>query len=209
MAQIAEGGPAALSLNAIARRMGMSGPAMYRYFASRDALLARLVSDVYSEIADRLGAAQQAAARRGPENRFRALADAYREWALEHPREYRLLFAGGLPDGDQPWEIVMAAQRSMELILAALRDLAAGGEGPGRSRTVSPPLASQLVRWAATRGTPDALPPEILRLGVVTWQRLHGHMAIELEGIHAAMGLDPARLYRSEVDVIVDDITGA
>ncbi|MBV9196372.1 MAG: helix-turn-helix transcriptional regulator, partial [Solirubrobacterales bacterium] len=35
-AQIAQGGPAALSLNGIAKAMGMSGPALYRYFSSRD-----------------------------------------------------------------------------------------------------------------------------------------------------------------------------
>ncbi|HEY4096552.1 MAG TPA: helix-turn-helix domain-containing protein, partial [Baekduia sp.] len=39
-AQVDEGGVAALSLNAIAKAMGVSGPALYRYFASRDDLLA-------------------------------------------------------------------------------------------------------------------------------------------------------------------------
>jgi AcrR family transcriptional regulator len=38
--QVAAGGPSALSLNAIAKAMGMSGPAIYRYFASREQLLA-------------------------------------------------------------------------------------------------------------------------------------------------------------------------
>lgn len=205
MAQVAEGGPAALSLNAIARQMGMSGPAIYRYFASRDELLTRLVVDVYTNLAAALADAAERASRRGPENRLRALADAYRDWALDHPREYRLLFAGGLPKQEPP-EIAQAAHRAMELILATLRDLA-GGEA-ATAHAVHPRLASQLADWALKRGAMEHLPPWLLRLGVVTWQRLHGHMALELEGIHVAMGLDPRLLYRSEVDVIVHELTG-
>ncbi|MFE4211033.1 TetR/AcrR family transcriptional regulator, partial [Streptomyces goshikiensis] len=37
--QIAGSGASALSLNAIAKQMGMSGPALYRYFANRDELI--------------------------------------------------------------------------------------------------------------------------------------------------------------------------
>ena len=39
LAQVAQGGPGALSLTGIAKAMGMSGPALCRYFASRDDLL--------------------------------------------------------------------------------------------------------------------------------------------------------------------------
>lgn len=43
--QIASTGVAALSLKAIAKQMGMSGPALYRYFPSRDELITALISD--------------------------------------------------------------------------------------------------------------------------------------------------------------------
>ena len=48
--QIAEGGPGALSLNRIAKVMGMSGPAMYRYFASREELMATLVIESFEDL---------------------------------------------------------------------------------------------------------------------------------------------------------------
>ena len=32
--QIADGGPQALSINAIGKELGVSGPALYRYFAT-------------------------------------------------------------------------------------------------------------------------------------------------------------------------------
>ena len=34
--QLAAGGPQALSINAIAKELGVSGPALYRYFAGRE-----------------------------------------------------------------------------------------------------------------------------------------------------------------------------
>ena len=65
--QLAEGGPQALSLNAIAKELGVSGPALYRYFAGRDELLTELVADAY----DDLGAALEYAHARKTEGGVR------------------------------------------------------------------------------------------------------------------------------------------
>jgi AcrR family transcriptional regulator len=50
--QLAESGPAAVSISAIGKQLGMSGPALYRYFASRDELLTELTIDAYHDLAD-------------------------------------------------------------------------------------------------------------------------------------------------------------
>lgn len=55
--QIATAGASALSLNAIAKRMGMSGPALYRYFVGRDKLITELIRDAYQSLADTFRAA--------------------------------------------------------------------------------------------------------------------------------------------------------
>lgn len=94
--QLADGGPEALSLNAIAKQLGMTGPALYRYFANRDSLLTELVIDAYGDLASALaraadGSASDAAAR------LAAVARAYREWACGEPHRYRLLFRAPLP----------------------------------------------------------------------------------------------------------------
>src|SRR3954464_5807853 len=57
MDQLRAGGAEAVSLNAIARSMAMSAPALCRYFASRDELLADLAVDVHLALADALEAA--------------------------------------------------------------------------------------------------------------------------------------------------------
>lgn len=51
--QVAARGPDAVSLSGVARAMRMSGPALYRYFSSRDDLLATLVACTY-HLADHL-----------------------------------------------------------------------------------------------------------------------------------------------------------
>jgi len=206
MAQVAEGGPSALSLNGIAKQMRMSGPAIYRYFASRDELLMKLVVDVYGDLADTLGRALEKARRRRPDGRFRAVADAYRGWALEHPGQYPLLLAGGLARGDQPPEIAIASQRAMQHLLVALGGLAA--DRPAAALKLPRDLDAQLRGWAQDRGAGDDLPPWLLRLAIVSWQRLHGHIALELEGVHAAMGISSEALYRTEVDAIIVEAIG-
>jgi AcrR family transcriptional regulator len=205
MAQVAEGGPAALSLNGIAKQMRMSGPAIYRYFASRDELLMKLVVDVYGDLAETLGQALEQARRRRPDARVRAVADAYRRWALEHPGQYPLLLAGGLARGDQPPEIAIASQRAMQHILVALADLAV--DRPAPALKLPRDLEAQLGSWARDRGAGDDMPPWLLRLAIVTWQRLHGHIALELEGVHTAMGISSEALYRTEVDAIIAEAT--
>ncbi|MEK8174757.1 TetR/AcrR family transcriptional regulator [Streptomyces sp. M19] len=52
LAQLAEAGTAGISVNAIAKAMGMTGPALYRYFSGRDELLTELITDAYRELAE-------------------------------------------------------------------------------------------------------------------------------------------------------------
>lgn len=85
-AQIAEAGVSALSLNAIAKQMGVSGPALYRYFASRDELIAELIRDAYRSLADTVRAAYDGGAS------VIALAQAIRSWALADPQRYLLIY---------------------------------------------------------------------------------------------------------------------
>src|SRR5690242_16254204 len=108
LAQLEAGGPAAVALNAIARELGVSGPALYRYFKNRDALLTALVVDAYDDLATALEPSQD----------LWAAARAYRAWALAQPHRYRLLFSAPWPgyDPHQP-ALVTAAKRSMDVLL--------------------------------------------------------------------------------------------
>src|SRR5690348_12056939 len=90
--QMADQGQAALSLGAIARTMGLTTPALYRYFANRDALITALIVEAYQELATALEQADAAAPTDDYTARFRSMAFAYREWAIAHPHDYALIY---------------------------------------------------------------------------------------------------------------------
>jgi AcrR family transcriptional regulator len=80
----------------IARDMGMTAPALYRYFADRDELLSALMVDGFQELSDALTAALDGTAPGDLAARIRAAAVAYRAFAKADPSRFSLLF--GLPN---------------------------------------------------------------------------------------------------------------
>jgi AcrR family transcriptional regulator len=90
-------GPDALTLRAIAREMGMTAPALYRYFASHEDLVESMCADVLDELTETLIAARDTVPTTDPVGRLMATCRAFRRWAREHPREFRLTFATPLP----------------------------------------------------------------------------------------------------------------
>jgi AcrR family transcriptional regulator len=191
--QLAESGPAAVSISAIGKQLGMSGPALYRYFASRDELLTELTIDAYHDLADALGTAAGRAPERGVRARLEELGCAYRSWALAQPHRYRLLFGPPLPGYDaHAQRLVEAAQASMAVLIEALRDLGdPGALSPG------PPLASQLSAWAHQHGL-EADPATALR-AVLAWSRLHGFVSLEIAGNFASMSIDPDQVFEIQL----------
>lgn len=189
--QVTAGGAESVSLNAIARAMGMSPAALYRYFASRDALLAELVADAYGSLADALTQVAERAGR-GP-GALVAVAHGYRDWALAHPNSYLLIFQ--TPSGSgldlEPERTVAAAQRSMDVFLRAL-DGAAGADPLG------PELAGQVEAWGQRSQVPGLTAGQRY-LGLLAWTRLHGLISLELGQHLTATGVDPALLYEAEV----------
>jgi AcrR family transcriptional regulator len=200
--QIAAGGPTALSLNGIAKAMGMSGPAMYRYFASRDDLLATLVTESYEEVADTVEAAVQDTP---PERRLRVAMDAYRDWALSNPHRYRLVFGSNYGSGElDPERIIPAAGRSMAVILAGLADVDPARPGP---TVANASLRREVQRWGKVRAGGQLSDPGLLLLGLLTWSRLHGIVSLEIEGFYEQVGVDPGLLYEAEVQHLIDQRT--
>lgn len=80
----------------IARDMGMTAPALYRYFSDRDELLSALMVDGFQEMSDALTAALDTVAPDDLAGRIRAAAVAYRDFAKADPSRFSLLF--GLPN---------------------------------------------------------------------------------------------------------------
>ena len=200
--QIAAGGPTALSLNGIAKAMGMSGPGMYRYFASRDELLTTLVTESYEDLAQALEAAAGAARDAPPDARLRAAMNAYREWARASPHRYRLVFGSTYGSGElDPDRIIPAAARSMAVLLTDLAGLDPTTPGP---TVKSSALRRAVQRWGKVRAGGQISDPGVLLLGLLAWSRMHGIVSLEIEGFYEQVGVDPGLLYDAEIQHIIE-----
>ncbi|MEU9707582.1 TetR/AcrR family transcriptional regulator [Streptomyces sp. NPDC047967] len=186
--QIATAGASALSLNAIAKRMGVSGPALYRYFAGRDDLITELIRDAYRSLAD----AVRAAAATGADPA--ALAHVLRDWALADPHRYFLIYGTPVPGYHAPDEITGISQEIMTDLLTAWT--AWEPDAPAS------PFAAHLADHRDWAGGHPA-PPGVLRRALAFWTRLHGVLSLELAGHFTGMGFDPALLFRAELDDLV------
>src|SRR5262245_66653849 len=89
---LATEGAAGLSLRAIARELGMASSAVYRYVASRDDLLTRLIIDAYDSLGAAAEAGEAAVGRSDLTGRWAAVCVAVRSWALANPNEYALIY---------------------------------------------------------------------------------------------------------------------
>jgi len=191
--QLAEHGIAGISVNAIGKRMGVTGPAIYRYFANRDALLTELIADGYHGLADTLEAAIDPAA--VPADRTRAVAGAMRAWAVAVPHRYLLLFGTPIPGYQAPAHTLDAANRAMTALLAT------AGADPG-DRKVAAPLGAQLAEWGEQLGHGQYTERQ-QHWGLTVWTRLHGLLSLEVAGQFSLTGVDPALLYLAEVEALI------
>lgn len=217
--QIASGGACALSVNAIAKQLGVSGPALYRYFANRDELLTELVLDAYHDLANALAAATDRALGQSPRDRLKALAGAWRSFALAAPHRYGLLFTPPIPSYDAHSEpIASAARRAMAVALDVFADLVAVKNGSGHPLPASSerpalglqasspePDLSAVVSVHEEMFTATGTGSEELLSAISAWARLHGLVSLELGGNFSAMGIDAEALFRYEVDTLVRD----
>lgn len=120
-----EGGLEAVSMAGIAARVGVRAPSLYKHFGDRNGLLGAVVDDVALDLGRSLATA---VGRSGadPGERLRALAAAYRSFALATPRAAALLFAAVAPGVAPTPEVNVSAVRP-------LLDVAAAIVGPARA----------------------------------------------------------------------------
>jgi AcrR family transcriptional regulator len=84
-------GLAGLSMRKLAKEVGVTAPALYRYYDGREAVLADLVRRAHHVFLDYLRRGLEAPT---PFERFKRAGDGYLAFALEHPRWYAIMFSG-------------------------------------------------------------------------------------------------------------------
>lgn len=184
----------------IAKGMGVTPPALYRYFDSRDDLLTSLITDAYDELGDRVrdavSAALGAAAADPPADAatgtgaspdlwgaWVAAGQAYRSWASDAPERFSLILGMPVPGyvADEEGPTTEAAKGAMSQ-LSSLFFLAqqAGQLRRPLIRGVDPALVACADEKHPELG--DVLDPEVFQAMLQAWAGLHGFTSLEAYG---------------------------
>ncbi|WP_129666941.1 TetR/AcrR family transcriptional regulator [Phytoactinopolyspora endophytica] len=188
-----EQGRTDLKFSEIAREMGMTAPALYRYFNDRDELLTAMIVDAYDDLGNKVAQAREAVDPDDLPGRFYAVAAAYRAWANREPERFALIFGLPLPGYVAPEEgpTTEAAQRAMMQLKAMFLD--AGQRGELRSPMIThvdkalhkPAKDEDEVMTPAGAGP---LPPEFFQACLTSWSMLHGFISLETYGHFGFIG---------------------
>ncbi|WP_326622220.1 WHG domain-containing protein [Streptomyces decoyicus] len=110
-----EAGPDGLTVSALARRLGVRDASLYSHVKNLRDLRVRIALLASVEMTDRIGSA---VAGRAGKDALIAFADAYRQYALDHPGRYAVSQMGFSPE-----EVADSAglRRSVELTYGMLR----------------------------------------------------------------------------------------
>ncbi len=84
----------ATTIRKIADRVGVSAPALYLYFADKEAILIALCDQTFGFLVDRID--QIGKEKLPPREQLRRCGEAYVRFGLEHPEEYWLTFMAGI-----------------------------------------------------------------------------------------------------------------
>lgn len=117
-------GLSGVSTRQIAEAAGISQPALYAYFATKDEIAETLCIRAFEDLLRQLVAAREATV---PERRFEALARVYVRFGLENPDAYRVAFMLEHTHEPSPEEdkIFQAGRQAFEVLLGEVMRLAA------------------------------------------------------------------------------------
>ncbi|GHF10935.1 TetR family transcriptional regulator [Amycolatopsis deserti] len=193
---LVERGPEAVTLRAIARELGITAPALYRYYGSRDDLVEHLRLDVVADLAAELTEEISGLPDDGAVQLF-AICRGFRRWALTHTKEFTLVFASPTGEVGSAAGSVATLNRANEpfgrIFLTAAGHLLANFQleiPPAEAVPVE--LHDDLTAFqddllAVLRESGVDFPPEKLDLGttyvmIQFWARLYGHVTLEVFG---------------------------
>lgn len=123
-----------VTMNAVAARVGVRAPSLYKRVRNRDGLVRLIAEDALADLAARTAALADPARHPDPAERLAALARDLRVFARARPGGYRLIFAP--PSGEAALDVGAIARASAPL-LAATADLAGEERALDAARTVT------------------------------------------------------------------------
>ncbi|HSU10272.1 MAG TPA: TetR/AcrR family transcriptional regulator [Pseudonocardia sp.] len=145
------GDESAVTLRAVARRVGIAAPSIYRHFADQPSIMLAVVQQAFDELNAELYGAL-AAAGDDPRTRLFAVCTRYLEFARRHPGRYRTMFGGlWMPDLEASSlteaDLHALGQVSMDVLVEVLGGCVAAGIA-----TTTDVSADAVALWVGLHG---------------------------------------------------------
>lgn len=139
-----------VSVRAVADRVGITPPSIYRHFPDKGTLLFEVCVRQFDRFHEYLDAKRSGHA--DPVEALKATGRAYIEFGLSYPEHYRIMFMGRSDLTPQQYEDhVLAEQESFMALVASVQECV----DAGRIRTDAMEAATLL--WTATHGVTSLL----------------------------------------------------
>ncbi|WP_447647009.1 TetR/AcrR family transcriptional regulator [Nocardioides zeae] len=191
-----------LSLRAVAREVGMTPSAIYRYFESRQDLIDALARDALESAGAALRAADDPDPRTPALERAVAMAEAYRRWCLDHRAEFALVFRDAQPVGLPHVDTVAFYSVPLQLMIEELQ----------RERVRLPEHVGELPRVRSdVLELASLLAPEGVQAATVVhlvsaWAAVHGFVCLELFGHVPGIFDDPDDAFEHHVRLVLSTL---
>lgn len=183
-----------LSLRQVARIMGESSSALYRYFRNRDALLTALIIDAYNDLGAAAEVALRDSATDAPIQQLVVVASAIRYWAFAHRSEYALIFGSPVPNYVAPESTIAPAGR-IPAVLAQIVTRAPTSTGSFGSS----PLSNGVLNTAALATLLPGASADVMGRALLAWSSVFGLISFELFGHFEGSVLDAHEFFTSAV----------
>lgn len=214
-------GADAVTLRAIARKVGITAPALYRYYTSREDLIEHIRMDITTDLADELNGDLSGLAKGDVLGQVLAICRGFRRWAIAHPQEFSLVFAS-------PAEPSTMANGGMQILVPATDPfgrvfLAVAGQVLTTMTLAAPPddsvppdlradletFRSNLLATMAETGY--EVPENVLGIGTAYailkfWVRLYGQIALEVFGRFPFAVAKPEPLFEALLTDLVQQV---
>ncbi|WP_207782072.1 TetR/AcrR family transcriptional regulator [Phytoactinopolyspora limicola] len=174
-------GPGAVTINAVAREMGMSGPSLYHYYASHDELVGAVAAGFFRELTETMERARDEQAEAALSDRLLATCRALRSWVTTHPAEFSWVFASTIsePNRTPGSARLEAAQRFEHILLELIVELWQRRPFPVPDLDDLPrSLRDQLAAYSAS--IDERLPVEAAHVFLSCWIKLYGLLCMEV-----------------------------
>jgi AcrR family transcriptional regulator len=195
-----EYGTDGVTVNGIAKKMGMTPQAFYSYFKSRDSLMKNLVMDAYRSFLETITHARDEIEEADSAGRIYNIFIAYRQWALDNPSLFALFAARPVHGfAEQEPEIIKEAEKAYGFLQGLIQDAWQQGiiRLPKDARAISNSYAADLNAIKKQRNL--KLPLELINLYMGLSALAHGMISVELSGRRVGLLTDPILFYQHQI----------